>query len=318
MQDAITKTRTMTMLVDKLRIDWVDIAPITISEIKHKNTRIFLQNLKNVEKSISTHVYLCSDSRNEILRVLLSQMPSVAVYNSAGNVIYNSFDKPTIVIGHGCEGDSGCGAVDYVKKYARDKHPGFKHFIELVKPDTEENAVHQLLKVKEDYRAGVLYFDHQEGRVRDVSREKYPRLGSMLYVLEELKESLNGYTQDAIEEFAKGQNPEIIFVNNLHSPSVGYGVFQIELQRNSFDGIIIDSMAYAMSHALKGGPSFQNTHSAVLAFRAGRRELPQGLESFLNNNGRSLISDYIKRGGSVYFAIVGDNPSEKRLFQIRT
>ena len=305
------------MTIDKLGLDWARIDPITISQIKHKNTRGFLQSLNNTERPINTHVYLCSDYRNEILRSLLSQIPGVAVYNNAGNVIYNPFDKPTIVIAHGCEGDSSCGAVSYVKKHNSDKSPEYESFVKLVYPEPIENARMQLQVVDEKNRAGVLYFDHEKGRMTNASKQNYKRLGSSLHILVELENCLEEwYTRTDIEEFAKGQDPEIIFLSNIHSPPVGFRAFQIDLQRNSFEGIIRDSFHYAMSHALRSGPSFNNTSSAVIAFRIGRG-LPEGLELFLKSYDKNLIQDYIGRGGYLYFAMVGDIPSQKRLFQLK-
>lgn len=302
------------MLADKLKVEWADIAPITISQIPDKNVRGFFQVLNNNEKPIDTHVYLCSDYRNEILRSLLGQIPGVATYNNAGNVIYNPFDKPTIVIAHG----PVCGAVKYSREHGEDSSPELKELAGLVEADPIRNAVTQIRKVNERFRAGVLYFDHEKGRLTDVSEERYARSGSRLKILEELSPSLeNWYTETDIKEFGEGQDPELIFLNNVHSPPTGFRAFQIDLQWNAFDGIIRDSLYYAMSHALNDGNSFKSTYSAVFAFRAGR-ELPKGLDSFLNSPDKKLVQDYMSRGGSVYIAIVGDTPSQKELFQLKT
>lgn len=317
MNSVITDAKVTTMIAEELRIEWAELTPITISQIEHKNTRAFLQVLNNNERPIDTHVYLCSDFRNEILRSLLSQIPGVATYNNAGNVIYNPVDKPTVVIAHGCENNSACGAVGYAKKHGKDAEPELPDMAALVDGNPAQNAKNQLDKVKPGFRAGVLYFDHEKGRLRDVSDLGNARSGSREKILQEMGPCLeNWYTRTDIQEFGVGQDPELIFLNNIHSPPTGFKAFQVDLQWNAFEGIIRDSLCYAMSHALvKNGTSFQNTYSTIFGFRTGR-DLPRGLDSFLNGADRKLVQSYMYRGGSVYLAIVGDTPSQKELFQL--
>ncbi|MBS3102262.1 hypothetical protein J4458_02345 [Candidatus Woesearchaeota archaeon] len=296
-----------------LRLDWAEITPITISEVGHEEARRYLQVLNNTEKPIDTHVYLCSDVRNEVLRVILSQIPGVATYNTAGNTLYNSQKKPTVVIAH-----EVCGAVKYAREHGLDDHAHLEAFKTMVDGDAIENAKRQLHKVEEAYRAGVLFFDHAKGRIFDVPNQHYARSGTRLKLLEELKPCLEEwYTKRDIDEFASGQDPNIILVNNVHSSPTGFGIFQIDLQLNSFDPIIRDSLYYAMTHALNGnGNSFAHTKSTIFAFRQGR-DLPTGLREFLSGEDQTFIRDYIGRGGSVFLARIGDTPSQKAIYQLK-
>lgn len=301
--------------ISKLKLEWGAINEITTSRIGHNGARLLLNVLRVNEKQIDTHVYLCSDYRNEILRVILSQIDGVAVYNTAGNIIYNPHDVASIVIAHGCEGSARCGAVTYAKEHGKDHAPELRAIAELVAGDPIANARQQLAKVPEQERAGILYFDHAEGRIKDVSDGDYAREGNRLRIFEELKRSLSWYSNGNIPAFAAGQDPEVILLSNVHGVPTGFNAFQIDFQKNEWGGPIRDSLYYAMSHALHGNGSFEHTVSTIMAFQENRG-LPRGIEDFLNGQDQKFLKDYIGRGGSVYLAVAGSQPSHKQVYKI--
>lgn len=305
--------------ISEIKLDWGNINEITTSEIGHNGARLLLNVLRVSEKQIDTHVYICSDYRNEILRVILSQMDGVAVYNTAGNVIYNPHNVASVVIDHGSEDLSGCGARAYVKDHGNDKTHELSAIAGLVKADAVNNATMQLEKVPEKERAGILYFDHVKGRIEDHSGNKtYARQGTRLKLLEELNRSLESwYSRGSIPAFAEGQDPEVILLSNLHGVPAGFNAFNIDFQKNEWSGIIRDSLYYAMTHALHGHGSFQNTRSAIMAFQENRG-LPQGIEGFLNGPDKKFLIDYIGRGGNIYFSVVGNQPSHKKVYMVTT
>lgn len=303
-------------LATPLKLDWASIVPVVTSEIQHDAARLLLNVLRVNEKQIDTHVYLCSDVRNEILRVILSQMDGVAVYNTAGNVIYNPHNVASIVIAHGCEGPAKCGAVSYAKEHGKDPDPELKAIAELVSGDPITNAKQQLAKVPEQERAGVLYFDHAKGRIIEVSEEDYSRAGSRLKIIQELKRSLeNWYSKGNIPAFSVGQDPEVILLSNVHGVPTGFNAFQIDFQKNEWGGPIRDSLYYATSHALHGKGSFQHTRSTIMAFQENRG-LPTGLVDFLNSPDKKFLQDYMSRQGNIYIAIVGNQPSHKIVYKL--
>jgi len=302
----------------ELKIKWGKISRVTTSEIEHEDARLLLNGLGVNEKQIDTHVYLCSDYRNEVLRDIFNLIGSVAVYNTAGNVIYNPHNVASIVIAHGADGPSACGAVGYVKDLKGGQEVEYKAFAELIDGDSIINARRQLDKVPEIEQAGILYFDHAKGRITDPSDKKYSREGNRFKIFEEVKRSLeNWYSTGNILAFAEGQDPEVILLNNIHGPPAGHKAFQIDFQNNRWDTIIRDSLHYAMTHALQGSGSFQHTKSTILAFQENRG-LPQGLEDFLNGPDQGIMTDYIGRGGNIFLAVVGTQSSLKRVYTVST
>lgn len=306
------------MNLHDLNLEWGTLTREVTSRIEHKPTRLLLNELgTGVRPGIDTHIYLCSDARNEVLRCILQQIQGVAAYNTAGGMIYNPHNVASIVIAHGCKNGSGCGAVHYAQEHKDDPYPELKAIAELVDGDPISNAKRQLEKVPKQEQAGVLYFDHAEGRIMDSSHnETYARAGTRIKIFEEIRRSLEGwYSNGEIHEFAVGQNPDIVLLSNVHGIPSRYNVFQIDFQQNAWGTPIRDSLYYAMSHALRGNGSFKNTSSTIVAFQENRG-LPTGIEDFLNSPEQKFLKDYLHRGGSIHFAVVGNQPSHKSIYKV--
>jgi hypothetical protein len=301
---------------EDIRVAWGEIRKVATSEIVHDDARLMLNGLDVHEQSIDTHVYLCSDYRNEIVRDILGQISGVAVFNNAGNVVYNPHKVASVVIAHGSTGPSGCGAVGYVRDLRQGEHAEYQAFAEFIEADPIVNATKQLAIIPEEEQAGILYFDHSAGRIADHPTKEYARAGNRLKILEEIKRSLEGwYSNGNIPSFVNGQDPEIIFLNNIRGTTPGFKAFHIDLQADRMDPIIRDSLRYALAHSLHGEGSFEHTQTTVIAFQDDR-QVPDGFEELLNGSERGLWIDYINRGGQVFLASVGHNPSQKRLYSL--
>lgn len=303
------------MLIRNLKLDWADLQGIQINQIKHREARRFVRELRTSPRATNTDVYVCSDARNQGIRQILADMSYVSVLNAAGNVIFAPNERPTVVIAHGGSDFTGCGAVDYARENmgCQDhKYASIAQHVLLGHPI--ENAKSQLEKVNEEWRAGILYFNHAKGEITKFSEEEYPRAGVCEALFQELQSSLKGrYTAGEISRMAKEQDPDIIFLTNLQMRLTDFDLFRINLQRDRFDYIVRDSLAYAMDHALFGEGSFKSTQVTVMAFKRNE-DLPDELEEFLNKE--TCIRDYIGRGGRVYLMAVGDIPSAKTIYEL--
>jgi len=303
------------MLIRNLKLDWADLKKIQINAIKHREGRRFVREIRNSPRPTNTDVYVCSDARNHGIRQILSDLSYVTILNTAGNVVYAPNERPSVVIAHGDTDYKGCGAVDYAREYGDAETHKYASIAENVEGHPVENARAQLEKISEEWRAGILYFNHATGEITEFREERYHREGVCDALFQELRDSLEGrYTKGEISRMSKGQDPDIIFLTNLQTQFAAFDLFRINLQRDRFDPIIRDTMAYAMEHALHGKGSFRSTEVTVMAFQRNE-DLPDELEEFLN--GETFLRDYIARGGRVYIMTVGDIPSAKTVYEIK-
>lgn len=303
------------MLIRNIKLDWADLDKIQINQIKHREGRRFVREIRNSPRATNTDVYVCSDARNQGIRQILSDLSYVTILNTAGNVVYAPNERPSVVIAHGDTDYKGCGAVDYARDYKDAEAHKYASIAENVEGHPVENARAQLGKVAEEWRAGILYFNHATGEISEFENESYHREGVCEALFQELRDSLEGrYTKGEISRMSKGQNPDIIFLTNLQTQFTAFDLFRINLQRDRFDPIIRDTMAYAMEHALQGKGSFQNTEVTVMAFQRNE-DLPDELEEFLAKE--TFLREYIERGGRIYIMTVGDIPSAKTIYEIK-
>ncbi len=303
------------MLIRNLKLDWADLQKIQIKEIKHREGRRFVREIRNSPRPTNTDVYVCSDARNQGIRQILSDLSYVTILNTAGNVVYAPNERPSVVIAHGDGDYKGCGAVDYAREYADSETHKYASIARYVKGHPVENARAQLEKISDEWRAGILYFNHATGEITEFRDEKFHREGVCEALFQELRDSLGGrYTKGEISRMSKGQDPDIIFLTNLSTQFTAFDLFRVNLQRDRFDEIVRDTMAYAMEHALHGKGSFKSTEVTVMAFQRNE-DLPDELEEFLNRE--TFIKDYIERGGRVYLMTVGDIPSAKAIYELK-
>jgi hypothetical protein len=306
------------MLVRNLKLKWAQIDKINIRDIEDASARRFAGEISSEPRHATVDAYVCSDGRNQGVRQVLKHIPFVNVISVAGNVVYNSNERPTIVIAHGNSEYQNCGAVDHSRDCINGSELKYKAIAETVKSDPIENAKAQLEKVPEKYRAGIIYFNHALCQVEypEEVNSRYVRKSYSESLYEELFHSLeNLYTDDDKARMAQGQNPDFIILSNVHCYLTIFNAFRVDLQRDQFHPIISDSLAYAMDNSLIGEGSFRDTKNAFFIFRKNRK-LPQGLDEFLNT--AEFIRKYMDKGGFVYMVTVGDLPSDKTIFKIRT
>lgn len=300
------------MQVKDIKVSWGKCEKTALKDIGGETARLFIRELKNTPRNITTDVYVCSDARNQAVRQILAQLPNVNMLNTAGNVVYNAQSRPSVLLAHGNTQYEGCGAVDYSRTRDKSADPEYPAIAQL-RPHPIENAEAQLDKVAPDWRAGVIYFNHETGEV-SLSGADYKRKNECMALFEELKAGIeNTYTPEELKSMAAGQNPDIIFLNNLFTRFQATNTFRINLQGDSFDGIVDDSLKYAMDHALRGEGSFKDSRTTVLAFRDDA-PVPEQIVELLET--RQYVRDYISRGGEVYIISVGNLPSSKEIYRI--
>ncbi len=291
------------MMVSDLKLNWADLREIKVSEITDSVAKKFIEKIDNQPISFDAAAYVCSDARFSGIRDILSSLPDMRVqlFSSAGNVVHSPAKLPSIVIGHGNSQKDGCGAVGYAKSHGEDDNE-FGSIVQLVKKSSDENILEQFDKVGSEFRAGVFYFNHELGKVEKVQNEKYEKSKVGEIIFDKLAAGLKGkYTQEQLTSMAKGQNPPIIYLTNIGAYPTGTQNFSVQLQSDELHGIIQDSLKYAISHALKGHGSFENTATTIMAFD-GNKSLPKGLDDFLNKE--TFIQDYARRNGTIYLVAV--------------
>ena len=301
------------MLARNIKLSWAPFSKIQLNQIRDETGRSFIRELRNLPKSITTDVYVCSDARNQAIRQILGHIPYVNVLNTAGNVIYHPHQRPSVVIAHGNSIYKGCGAIDYARnRLEPDGNPEFPD-IAALHSNSIKNAQAQLEKISPEWRGGVIFFNHAEGTVHMIEGENQASPACMA-LFDELKKCLeNMYTSEELESMAEGQHPEIIFLNNIYTRLCAFRLFRINLQRDSYHGIINDSLKYAMVHSLQGQGSFKDTKVAVLAFRRDE-PIPHELQDLLET--QDYVREYVQRGGEIYVVTVGDMPSSKAIYGI--
>ncbi len=301
------------MPVFRLKIGWADLVKIDVSDIDHTVARDFIRNLRLSSATPTTDVYVCSDARNKGVRQILKHLPNVNVLINAGNVVYSPNKIPTVVIAHGSRYHT-CGAVEYARDHAQEADAMLPSIAKEVLGDPLENAKAQLDKVDEEYRAGIIYYDHALGTVEKITNDNYARSEVCDFFFKELDMALRGrYTAEEVEAMSTGQNPEIISFTNFSTRNTAFDLFRINVQKNHFHGVVRDSFCFAMGSALSGEKSFRDTRTTILAFKEND-PLPEGIDTFLREE--ELLRGYINRGGRIFLLSIGGLPSQKRLFEM--
>lgn len=303
------------MRINDLRLKWADLNKIEVSEIPDNVAKEFIEKIDNQPISFDAAAYVCSDARFSGIRDILTSLPnmSVQIFSSAGNVVYNPPKLPSIVIGHGNSHKEGCGAVGYAKAHREDDKE-FSSIAQLVEKSSDENILEQLGKVDKKTRAGAFYFNHESGQVEKVSGIECEKSEVGEIIFDKLTLGLKErYTEEQLTSMAKGQNPPGIYLTNIGAYPAGIQNFSVQLQSNELNGIIKDSLKYAISHALQGHGSFENTATTIMAFD-GNKSLPTGLDDFLDKE--VFIHNYTRRHGTVYLVDVG-NKSVKNIWVVK-
>jgi hypothetical protein len=293
-----------------LKIVWGDLEEISLGMIEHGPTRNIIRRLRLSGESIFVEVVLCSDGRNEQVRVALDDLHFVRAFNVAGNNAYGSKRKRAIVIiAHG----PVCGAVDYARK--GDPERRYPSFLTLC-ADPRLNAGRQLEKYPPEDWAGVLYYDHDNNILEDVPEYDGPHVKWKQVILQEVNATLRGsLTPAELEMNRKGQDPVAIVVTDIATPSSGRSAFTVNLQNGMMTEPVLDSIQYAIDHALTGSKSFTRTATMVIAFR-GNDALPEGFRGFMKDQERFI--GFMKRGGRIYLYELGDLPSRKHLYELKS
>lgn len=307
------------MDLSKLNIEWGKISHVKIIDIKDNITKDFLNQLTNRTSKFDAVAYVCSDARFSKIRDLLATFQNLRIQllSSAGNVVYNPIELPSIVIGHGNSKHTGCGAVDYVRTHVHDPKPEFSSIKELVDNEPFGNAEKQIKNVKDSFRAGAFYFNHEIGTIHKIEGYKYSKseIGDTIfrYINKKLK-----HTKEELEDMKNGQNPSIIYLSNLNIHPISIPYFSVQMQENKIHGIIDNSLKYAMDHALHDNGSFRDSRTSVLAFDKDK-EIPENLDALLEAH---FLVDYTKRktqsgkNGEIYLVSVGAKPSENIIMRI--
>jgi len=310
-----------------VELSWGSLEEITLAQIEpdqaFSRTRRFIAALGFDRRDKLFDLYLCADQRNAAIRNLLDQLGNIRVFSSAGNVVFNPSRRPAVILAHGPH----CGAVDYVKKLHGEisgEAPQLPALAAEVEDGILGNARRQLARIDPSARGGILYFDHEQGRLElycnDEQSQPYAQHHVAEFIYRELSLSLEGRFPEAqLKAHAKEQNPAFTLICPPQIRAHGYNFFEVNFQNGyEFHGVILDSITYAVSHALTGsGHSFSETRGVIIAFTDELRDDPEKLLAVLEMEQFHLV-DYLHRGGSVYCVAVGHLPSGKRVYRLRS
>ncbi len=309
-----------------IELGWGSLDEIRLAEVEpdqaFSRTRRFLSALSLDRRDKLFDLYLCADQQNAAIRNLLDQLGNVRVFSSAGNVVFSPSRRPAVILAHGPH----CGAVDYVKNMSIDNAespPQLPSLVEFVADGILGNARLQLSKITPEARGGIIYFDHEQGRLElycnDEESRPYAQHHVAEFIYRELALSLEGRFPEAqLKAHAWEQNPAFTLVCPPQIRPHGYNYFEVNFQSGyDFHGVIRDSIAYAVSHALVApDQGFSETRGVVIAFTDELRDNPEALLAILENE-RVHLLDYLHRGGSIYCVAVGHLPSGKRVYRLR-
>jgi hypothetical protein len=310
-----------------IELSWGFLEKIGLAQVEPEQafsrTRRFLAALSLDRRDKLFDIYLCAGQRNAEIRNLLDQLGNVRVFSSAGNVVFNPSRRPAVIIAHGPH----CGAIDYVKKLSMehsDEPVEFPVLATEVSDGILGNARAQLARISPESRGGIIYFDHELGRLEiycnDEQSQPYAQHHVAEFIYREISLSLeNRFPEAQLRAHATERNPSFTLVCPPDIRSYGYGYFEINFQNDyEFHGMIRDSIAYTISGALSDADqSFSETRCVVLAFTDEIRDNPDGLLGVLESEQQRLV-DYLHRGGSVYCVAVGHLPSGKRVYRLRS
>ena len=308
-----------------IELSWGCLEEINLAQVEpdqaFSRTRRFLAGLSLDRGDKLFDLYLCADQRNAAIRNLLDQLGNVRVFSSAGNVVFSPSRRPAVILAHGPH----CGAVDYVKNLSMDNlatPPQLPSLAKFVADGILGNARRQLAQIVPEARGGIIYFDHEQGLLElycnDEESQPYAQHHVAEFIYQELSLSLKGrFPATQLAAHAREQNPAFTLVCPPQIRPHGYNYFEVNFQNGyDFHGVIRDSIAYAVSHALVGSDqSFSETRGVVVAFTDELRDNPEALLEILENE-RDHLSDYLQRGGAIYCVAVGHLPSGKRIYRI--
>ena len=308
-----------------IELSWGCLEEINLAQVEpdqaFSRTRRFLAGLSLDRGDKLFDLYLCADQRNAAIRNLLDQLGNVRVFSSAGNVVFSPSRRPAVILAHGPH----CGAVDYVKNLSMDNSatpPQLPSLAKFVADGILGNARRQLAQIAPEARGGIIYFDHEQGLLElycnDEESQPYAQHHVAEFIYQELSLSLKGrFPATQLAAHAREQNPAFTLVCPPQIRPHGYNYFEVNFQNGyDFHGVIRDSIAYAVSHALVGSDqSFSETRGVVVAFTDELRDNPEALLEILENE-RDHLSDYLQRGGAIYCVAVGHLPSGKRIYRL--
>ncbi len=309
-----------------IELSWGSLDEINLADVEpdqaFSRTRRFLAALSLDRRDKLFDLYLCADQRNAAIRNLLDQLGNVRVFSSAGNVVFSPSRRPAVILAHGPH----CGAVDYVKNLSMDNSgspPQLPSLVEFVADGILGNARRQLAQIAPEARGGIIYFDHEQGRLELYSNDEESRPYAQHHVAEfiyqELALSLKGrFPAAQLAAHAREQNPAFTLVCPPQIRPHGYNYFEVNFQNGyDFHGVVRDSIAYAVSHALVGpDQSFSETSGVVIAFTDELRDNPEALSGILEDE-REYLLEYLQRGGAVYCVAVGHLPSGKCIYRLQ-
>ncbi|MCK5915563.1 MAG: hypothetical protein KAG92_05440 [Deltaproteobacteria bacterium] len=307
---------------------WGSLDEVSLAQIEpdkaFSRTRRFLAALSIDRRDKLFDLYLCAGQHNAELRNLLDQLGNIRVFSSAGNVVFNPSRRPAVILAHGPH----CGAVDYVRKLGMehsDAVPEFPVLATEVADGILGNARCQLARIAPESRGGIIYFDHEQGKLElycnDEQSQPYAQHHVAEFIYRELFLSLvDRFPQAQLQAHFWEQNPAFTLVCPPQIRPHGYNYFEINFQNGyEFHGVIRDSIAYAVSRTLTepgSGQSFSETPAFVVAFTDELRDNPEELFGTLERE-RNRLVDYLRRGGSIFCVVVGHLPSGKRIYRLR-
>lgn len=304
-------------------LSWGKITPIPIRNIESdravSRTRQFIAAIGLDRRGKLFDAYLCADQRNGAVRNLLDQLGNVRVFSNAGNVVYAPSRRPSVIIAHG----QHCGAVDYVAQTRQESAHELPAIADRVDDEVLANAFQQLEKIPREFRAGIIYFNHENGTVSHFIEDEHGTLFRHFAVCEfifhELEESLKQrFSKAQLEAYTREQNPDFTLLCNPEIRPHGFNYFEVNLQKDGrFDGIIRDSLIYAISHALTGPEGgFSATKVVIMAFYHDMGIPAELYRDFLEPD-RKYLEEYMERGGSIYLLKIGNLPSEKQVYELQ-
>ena len=303
-------------------LSWGKITPIAIKDIEGEQalsrTRQFIAAIGLDRREKLFDAYLCADQRNGAVRNILDQLGNVRVFSNAGNVVYAPSRRPSVIIAHG----QHCGAVDYVGQTRKESFHDLPAIADQVDDEVIANAFHQLEKIPREFRAGIIYFNHENGSVSHFIEDEHGKLFRHFAVCEFIFHELGmalkqRFSKAQLEAYTKEQNPDFTLLCNPEIRPHGFNYFEVNLQKGGrFDGIIRDSLIYAISHALTGPEGgFSATKAVIMAFYLDVGITPKLYRDFLEPD-RKYLEKYMERGGSIYLVKIGNLPSEKQVYQL--
>ncbi len=126
------------------------------------------------------------------------------------------------------------------------------------------------------------------------------------------------FSKAQLEAYRREQNPDFTLLCHPEIRPHGFNYFEVNLQKDGrFDGIIRDSLIYAISHALTGPEGgFSATKAFIMAFYQDVGISPRLYRDFLEAD-RKYLEEYLERGGSIYLVKIGNLPSEKQVYEVK-